>query len=130
VAHLLHLCGSWKEGWSESHSRQQLTVNCSLEQCRESFNKLWPFSQPSFPGTYCLSVLSPSKLLAMNNPFNLSPWVFLELHWEKKGMVTLWELQRKSLLSDLLVPQARAPVPIVCRYNDILVLIQSWAHKR
>lgn len=40
VAHLLHLCGFWKEGWSQSHPRQ-LTVNSSLKQCTENFNKPW-----------------------------------------------------------------------------------------
>lgn len=55
VANLLHLCGSWMAGWSESSPRQ-LTLNSSLKQCMKSFSKLWPFSLPSFHGKYCPAI--------------------------------------------------------------------------
>lgn len=98
VAHLLHLCGSWKEGQSQSHPRQ-LTVNSSLKQCTENFNKLWLFIQLHSLGQTVQLFSSPTGLFAMDNFLIYDLRILRTLHRRWNGTLALWGLWRECLLA-------------------------------
>lgn len=86
VAHLLHLCGSWKAGWSASHPGQ-LTVNSSLKQCRANFNKPWLFIQLHSLGWTVHLSSGPSELFVVDNLLIYDLSILRTLHRRWKGLL-------------------------------------------
>lgn len=120
MAHLLHHCGSWKEGWSESHPKQ-LTVNSGLKQGMESFSKLWPFGEPSLHGKYCPASSRPSKVFAVGQPSDLWFSLFLVSDLRMKILKSLaGPLKGKPILEP---PGAMRRAPVDFLPHSLCILL-------